>query len=321
MTELLAPVTPIVESGVSYRTVCVRLCDGSYFPLSFATTADHFDEDEQLCKSRCGTPAKLYVYKNPGRRSGQHGGPLRQTLSGTARVLPVPRPVRCKVFVHIATLGTRGSGSPPALCPREPRDQQYGCRTRANPDEACGIAACSGATGRKATCLCGRDARRDQRRHDGRISFKWPAAYRGRKARSHSARRSGIGACASDGRCAGHPAEQYRKHRWSRLLARCVSNQSATISEASEAGRPERGARASAYCLQRRRQSQILQGREIRLADGRRRDHGQLIARTLTGAPRRDIFLSAFRKNFPSRCQCAFAGGICRLGFCESHLR
>ena len=50
----------------SYRTVCVRLCDGGYFPISFATTRARFAEDEAVCRSGCGTPARLYVYRNPG---------------------------------------------------------------------------------------------------------------------------------------------------------------------------------------------------------------------------------------------------------------
>ena len=50
----------------SYRTVCVRLCDGYFFPISFATTPERFAHDAAACQSRCGSPAKLYVYPNPG---------------------------------------------------------------------------------------------------------------------------------------------------------------------------------------------------------------------------------------------------------------
>lgn len=45
----------------TFRTVCVRLCDGSYFPISFATTRDRFKADAAKCKSSCGSPAKLFV--------------------------------------------------------------------------------------------------------------------------------------------------------------------------------------------------------------------------------------------------------------------
>lgn len=50
-----------------FRTVCVRLCDGYFFPISFSTTRDRFPHDEDTCQSRCSSPAKLYVYRNPGQ--------------------------------------------------------------------------------------------------------------------------------------------------------------------------------------------------------------------------------------------------------------
>lgn len=50
----------------TYRTVCVRLCDGYFFPVSYSTLPAHFDRDEELCKSHCAAPAELYYYQNPG---------------------------------------------------------------------------------------------------------------------------------------------------------------------------------------------------------------------------------------------------------------
>jgi Protein of unknown function (DUF2865) len=47
-----------------FRTMCVRLCDGFYFPISFAASADEFERDEEICQSRCSSPAKLFVYPN-----------------------------------------------------------------------------------------------------------------------------------------------------------------------------------------------------------------------------------------------------------------
>ncbi len=55
----------------SYRTMCVRMCDGFYFPISFSTLGSHFSEDELKCKSQCAAPAELYVYKNPGEEVEQ----------------------------------------------------------------------------------------------------------------------------------------------------------------------------------------------------------------------------------------------------------
>ena len=52
--------------GSTLRTICVRTCDGYYFPISFATTTDRIARDAQVCQSQCGGPAKLYYYPNPG---------------------------------------------------------------------------------------------------------------------------------------------------------------------------------------------------------------------------------------------------------------
>lgn len=50
----------------TFRTVCVRLCDGYYFPVSFSTLPNHFDRDAQACQSRCAAPAELFYHQNPG---------------------------------------------------------------------------------------------------------------------------------------------------------------------------------------------------------------------------------------------------------------
>ncbi|SFO28916.1 Protein of unknown function [Cohaesibacter marisflavi] len=51
----------------TFRTVCVRACDGFFFPISFSTTQNGFQRDAQMCQSSCpGTDAELFVYHNPG---------------------------------------------------------------------------------------------------------------------------------------------------------------------------------------------------------------------------------------------------------------
>jgi hypothetical protein len=53
--------------GSTYRTLCVRSCDGYYFPISFSTTSDHFAGDQQMCQAMCpGAEVSLYVHHNPG---------------------------------------------------------------------------------------------------------------------------------------------------------------------------------------------------------------------------------------------------------------
>jgi len=52
--------------GGTFRTVCVRLCDGYYFPVSFSVTPDRLERDAQVCSSRCGNQGRLFVHNNPG---------------------------------------------------------------------------------------------------------------------------------------------------------------------------------------------------------------------------------------------------------------
>ncbi len=48
-----------------YRTLCVRVCDGYYFPVSFAATRDAFVRDSNVCHARCGYMATLFVTASP----------------------------------------------------------------------------------------------------------------------------------------------------------------------------------------------------------------------------------------------------------------
>lgn len=49
----------------TFRTVCVRLCDGALTPISFATTHDRLALDALRCRKSCGTQSKLFIQANP----------------------------------------------------------------------------------------------------------------------------------------------------------------------------------------------------------------------------------------------------------------
>jgi hypothetical protein len=67
-----APPTDVGPQSGTYRTVCVRSCDGGYFPISFATVPGRFPDDEKTCKALCpATEANLYAYRNPGEDMNQ----------------------------------------------------------------------------------------------------------------------------------------------------------------------------------------------------------------------------------------------------------
>ncbi len=47
----------------TYRTLCVRRCDGYYFPISFSTTRQHLPTDEAICGQLCPAgDAALYYH-------------------------------------------------------------------------------------------------------------------------------------------------------------------------------------------------------------------------------------------------------------------
>jgi Protein of unknown function (DUF2865) len=53
-------------AGGTFRTLCVRTCDGYYFPVSFSTTSSRFPVDEKACAAMCpGAETKLYYHSVP----------------------------------------------------------------------------------------------------------------------------------------------------------------------------------------------------------------------------------------------------------------
>src|ERR1700722_12133022 len=67
-----APGTDVGPQSGTYRPVCVRSCDGAFFPISFATVPARFPDDEKICKSLCpAAEATLFAYRNPGEDMSQ----------------------------------------------------------------------------------------------------------------------------------------------------------------------------------------------------------------------------------------------------------
>ena len=70
--------TPSEGVGSGYRTVCVRTCDGYFFPISFSTSQDRFRDDEATCQRMCpAAEVQLYSHRNPGED-------MRQAVSTNA---------------------------------------------------------------------------------------------------------------------------------------------------------------------------------------------------------------------------------------------
>ncbi|HYJ43830.1 MAG TPA: DUF2865 domain-containing protein [Xanthobacteraceae bacterium] len=54
-------------AGSGYRTVCVRMCDGYYYPISYSAGPNKFPDDEKTCQASCpAAEAQLFTHRNPG---------------------------------------------------------------------------------------------------------------------------------------------------------------------------------------------------------------------------------------------------------------
>jgi Protein of unknown function (DUF2865) len=51
--------------AVTYRTLCVRLCDGFYFPINDRSQPGNFVAEEKACRSSCAVPARLFFQPAP----------------------------------------------------------------------------------------------------------------------------------------------------------------------------------------------------------------------------------------------------------------
>lgn len=90
----------------TYRTLCVRACDGYYFPISFATTRDRFVDDQQSCQAICpGAKVDLYVHANPGQQSED-----MVSLSG-ARYTDLPSAFRYRTSYDASCSCKTGGGT------------------------------------------------------------------------------------------------------------------------------------------------------------------------------------------------------------------
>lgn len=50
------------------RTICVRLCDGYYFPISVGVSSERIERDERICQAQCpGTEAELFFHHTLGQ--------------------------------------------------------------------------------------------------------------------------------------------------------------------------------------------------------------------------------------------------------------
>ncbi|MFG1263312.1 DUF2865 domain-containing protein [Xanthobacter aminoxidans] len=70
----------------SSRTVCVRTCDGYFFPMASATNSSRYAQDEQLCKRLCpGSDAQLFTYSGDIKSAVSISGQSYMSLPNALR--------------------------------------------------------------------------------------------------------------------------------------------------------------------------------------------------------------------------------------------
>ena len=121
--------------GGSYRTLCVRTCDGYYWPISYSSSSSDFQRDEQNCQTMCpGAEVKLYSHRVPDEESESmvdlSGSPYTDlTTAFKYREVDFVRPQGCsctpakKNFSVIAGAGamsTPSDGEKPSVSPAQP---------------------------------------------------------------------------------------------------------------------------------------------------------------------------------------------------------
>ncbi len=78
---------PVEPEKPSYsRTVCVRTCDGYFFPMASSSNSSRFASDDALCKRLCpGAEAQLFTYSDDIRRAVSISGTPYMSLPNALR--------------------------------------------------------------------------------------------------------------------------------------------------------------------------------------------------------------------------------------------
>ena len=111
----------------TFHTVCVRTCDGYYFPISYSTTPNHFPDDQRACQRECpAAEATLYAFRNPGEGMEQAMSINGQAVHGAAHRVPVPQAVHAGMLLPAAgpELGRRAERCRRSVNARERRHRR-----------------------------------------------------------------------------------------------------------------------------------------------------------------------------------------------------
>lgn len=79
--------------GVRFRTWCVRLCDGFYYPINNLTTRDKLADDDMKCQSSCSSESRLFFNTIVGYKAQ----PLTDMSGNSYTSLPTAFAYRSKI--------------------------------------------------------------------------------------------------------------------------------------------------------------------------------------------------------------------------------
>lgn len=138
-------VNPDDGYGGSHRTLCVRTCDGYYWPISYSSSRGDFVRDEQNCQTMCpGTEVRLFTHRVPEQESEEMvslaGEPYaNMSTAFKYREADFQRPADCscrsapKNYSVIAGNGAQQGGDAiPAARPQSRPDPAADAETEAN---------------------------------------------------------------------------------------------------------------------------------------------------------------------------------------------
>src|SRR5690606_6759806 len=105
------------------RTVCVRLSDGYFWPISYATLPEYVGNDAMACQQMCpNTAVDLYYYANPGEEPEQmrnmSGSPYTALPTAFAYRNEFDKSASCDVAPTVdgtVTIASAGDGSSRAM--------------------------------------------------------------------------------------------------------------------------------------------------------------------------------------------------------------
>ena len=183
------------------RTLCVRTCDGYYWPVSYSTIPDYVVNDADQCQQQCpGAEVELFYYNNPGQEAEQTINTDGMPYIEPAQRLQVPhasstRPASCKQQINYgsdqhrrrrmaqsrAVIDFNGLNFPlPLRDPRRPADARLrrprSSRRRPRPTCRCPLPRRRPAgAGRDAAAAAGRACGRSKVRRATRSSATRPS--------------------------------------------------------------------------------------------------------------------------------------------------